>query len=53
MPLRPADISLIRLLTHKSVNAAGNQCYLDHKCYDSPYSYNTTVTFQDLAIAAF
>ena len=53
MPLRPADISLVRFLTHKSVNAAGNECYLEHECYDFPYSYNTIVAFQDLAIAAF
>ena len=53
MPLRPADISLVRSPTHKSANAAGNECYLEHEGYDFPYSYNTIVAFQDLAIAAF
>ena len=53
MPLRPADISLVRFSTHKFANAAGNECHLEHECYDFPYSYNATVAFQDLAIAAF
>ena len=51
MPLRPADISLVRFLTHKSVNAAGNECYLEHERYDFPHSYNATVALQVLAIA--